>query len=220
MDETWTIAELAERATAALAGLAPANGRVSDVPNERLIRYYTTIGLLDPPLARRGRIALYGRRHLLQLVAIRRRQAEGLSNAAIQQDLLGATDARLTELAGGDLPAPDRPAAAEGGRQEPSRNGHSQPTDPGPRQRFWTSTPTSATASATTTRTAAAAPKGLGTPPPGTFPPVFHGVGLAPGAALLLSRQLDDHELAAVTLAARPLIELLTDLGFTEGIPS
>ncbi|GAB3891494.1 hypothetical protein GCM10027612_37450 [Microbispora bryophytorum subsp. camponoti] len=27
-----------------------ANGRVRELPNERLIRWYTTIGLLDPPL--------------------------------------------------------------------------------------------------------------------------------------------------------------------------
>nr|WP_063818224.1 helix-turn-helix domain-containing protein [Herbidospora sakaeratensis] len=252
MDETWTIAELAERATAALAGLAPANGRVSDVPNERLIRYYTTIGLLDPPLARRGRIALYGRRHLLQLVAVRRRQAQGLSNAAIQRDLLGATDDRLAELAGGELPA-----SAPIGRREPeaSRNGLTLATEPGvaePRPRFWTSTPTSATPStpdstsspiapssadtrtppgmptATTAPAPAATSKTLDAPPPApvstsahrAFPPVFHGVSLTPEAALLLSRPLDDHELAAVTRAAQPLIDLLTDLGFTEGIPS
>lgn len=114
MSETWTIGELAERAAHALrtaagpgASTTAPNGRVRDVPNERLIRWYTTIGLLDPPLARRGRVALYGRRHLMQLVAIKRRQAAGRSIAQIQAELAGATDAVLAEIAG--LP----PAAAE-----------------------------------------------------------------------------------------------------------
>ncbi|MEO3813898.1 MerR family transcriptional regulator, partial [Sphaerisporangium sp. B11E5] len=105
MSETWTIGELATRAADALGPATPrANGRVRDVPNERLIRWYTTIGLVDPPLTRRGRVALYGRRHLLQLVAIKRRQAEGLSIAAIQAELTGAPDSTLESLA--RLPTP------------------------------------------------------------------------------------------------------------------
>src|SRR5690606_40309537 len=71
----WTIGELAEHAARLLGPDGQVSGRVRPVPNERLIRWYTTIGLLDPPIARRGRVALYGRRHLLQLVAIKRRQA-------------------------------------------------------------------------------------------------------------------------------------------------
>ncbi|GAA1272319.1 hypothetical protein GCM10009677_26760 [Sphaerisporangium rubeum] len=108
MSETWTIGELADRAAEALGPSTPrANGRVRDVPNERLIRWYTTIGLLDPPLTRRGRVALYGRRHLLQLVAVKRRQAEGLSIAAIQSELTGAPDSVLESLA--HLPTPTPP---------------------------------------------------------------------------------------------------------------
>lgn len=115
MSETWTIGELAERAADELrAHSQPVNGRVRDVPGERLIRWYTTIGLVDPPLTRRGRIAQYGRRHLLQLVAIKRLQAAGRSIAEIQAALAGATDAMLQEIAAPDeviLPPP-RPAAA------------------------------------------------------------------------------------------------------------
>ncbi|MET8046971.1 MerR family transcriptional regulator [Streptosporangium sp. NPDC005286] len=95
----WTIGELAERASAALAPTAQLNGRVRDVPNERLIRWYATIGLLDPPLARRGRVALYGRRHLLQLIAVKRRQADGRTIAEIQAELTGATDQTLESIA-------------------------------------------------------------------------------------------------------------------------
>src|SRR5690606_29698576 len=109
----------------AASALVP-NGRVRDVPNERLIRWYTTIGLLDPPLARRGRVALYGRRHLMQLVAIKRRQAAGRSIAQIQAELAGATDAALAEIAG--FPPPAEGTAAEAATGAPAGDG------PG---RFW-----------------------------------------------------------------------------------
>src|SRR5262249_31742412 len=106
MDGPWTIAELAELAAGTLAAgdrqghrVARANGRVRDVPNERLIRWYVTVGLVDPPLSRRGRVARYGPRHLLQLVAIKRRQAEGRSLAEIQAELAGATNASLAAVA-------------------------------------------------------------------------------------------------------------------------
>jgi DNA-binding transcriptional MerR regulator len=100
MSDTWTIGELAEHAARALRAGAPApvNGRVRDVPGARLIRWYMTIGLVDPPLTRRGRIAQYGRRHLLQLVAIKRLQAAGHSIAQIQAALTGATN-RMLEAA-------------------------------------------------------------------------------------------------------------------------
>ncbi|MFG2247032.1 MerR family transcriptional regulator [Spirillospora sp. NPDC048823] len=108
MDGTWTINELAERAAAALAadGSGQVSGRVRDLPNERLIRWYTTIGLVDPPLGRRGRIAQYGPRHLLQLVAVKRRQAAGRSIAEIQLELAAATDAALERIAALPFPAP------------------------------------------------------------------------------------------------------------------
>ena len=105
MDESWTIAELAELAQPPAAGdqqghgPARASGRVRDVPNERLIRWYVTVGLVDPPLSRRGRVAWYGPRHLLQLVAIKRRQAEGRSLAEIQAELAGATNPSLAAVA-------------------------------------------------------------------------------------------------------------------------
>src|ERR1700677_452628 len=99
---------------AGAAGSAPGrtNGRVRDVPNERLVRWYVTVGLVDPPLSRRGRVAQYGRRHLLQLVAVKRRQAEGQSLAEIQAELTGATDEKLAAVARlpGTPPAPEASA--------------------------------------------------------------------------------------------------------------
>ncbi|MFI6923666.1 MerR family transcriptional regulator [Nonomuraea spiralis] len=126
MSDTWTIGELAERAARALrAGAQPVNGRVRDVPGERLIRWYTTIGLVDPPLTRRGRIARYGRRHLLQLVAVKRMQAAGHSIAQIQTALAGATDTTLEAAAGVD------------GAHVPHRPGEGD----APRARFWAERP-------------------------------------------------------------------------------
>ena len=79
------------------------------MPNERLVRWYVTVGLVDPPLSRRGRVAQYGRRHLLQLVAVKRRQAEGRSLAEIQAELAGATDEKLAAVAR----VPGTPPASE-----------------------------------------------------------------------------------------------------------
>ncbi|WP_432932290.1 MerR family transcriptional regulator [Microbispora sp. CA-135349] len=113
-----------------------ANGRVREVPNERLIRWYTTIGLLDPPLGRRGRVALYGRRHLLQLVAVKRRQADGLSIADIQAELAGATDAMLQRVAGlaeplsGPAPRPLSPPPPRSPAVPAPANGANRPLGP------------------------------------------------------------------------------------------
>src|SRR5262245_61423969 len=97
----WTIDELGARVALALAEgyEGPPDGRVRDVPDRRTIRYYTTLGLLDRAAALRGRTALYGRRHLLQLVAVKRLQARGLSLAEVQQQLLGLADAALGRIA-------------------------------------------------------------------------------------------------------------------------
>ncbi|WP_219601636.1 MerR family transcriptional regulator, partial [Nonomuraea indica] len=117
MNETWTIGELAEHAAGLLRDGQRGNGRVREVPGERLIRWYTTIGLVDPPLSRRGRIARYGRRHLLQLVAVKRLQAAGRSIADIQAALAGATDAMLEAFA----ETPDGPGGGGSGRDGSGR---------------------------------------------------------------------------------------------------
>src|ERR1700738_5199072 len=97
----WTIDELSTQVALALSVdyAGQGNGQVREVPDRRPIRYYTTLGLLDRPAEMRGRTALYGRRHLLQLVAIKRLQANGLTLAQLQERLLGMTDAALAEVA-------------------------------------------------------------------------------------------------------------------------
>jgi DNA-binding transcriptional MerR regulator len=163
-------------------GSARANGRVRDVPNERLVRWYVTVGLVDPPLSRRGRVARYGRRHLLQLVAVKRRQAEGRSLAEIQAELAGATDETLAAVARvpETLPPPDAPAAEPG--------------------RFWARQPGQAK------RTDADGP---GQSDAGG---IVRGVRLAPGVTLLLEgadREPGPDDVAEIISAARPLLEEL-----------
>jgi hypothetical protein len=71
--------------------------RVAAIPDARTIRYYTSLGLMDRPMTR-GRQALYGRRHLLQLLAIKALQIQDLSLAAIQSRLYGASETELLAL--------------------------------------------------------------------------------------------------------------------------
>jgi len=71
--------------------------RVSEVPDPRTIRYYTTLGLLDRPLVS-GKQARYTMRHLLQLLAIKALQRMGFSLARIQQRLYGRNESELETL--------------------------------------------------------------------------------------------------------------------------
>src|SRR5919107_2355616 len=123
----WTLDELVDRVRLALAAEYPGapNNRVRDLPDRRAIRWYTTTGLVDRPLGMRGRVALYGPRHLLQLVALKRRQAEGRTLAEIQAELAGATDESLVGVAR----VPDALLAADG----------PAPDDGPVRARFWAS---------------------------------------------------------------------------------
>ncbi|MEU8102686.1 helix-turn-helix domain-containing protein [Nonomuraea muscovyensis] len=236
MSETWTIGELAERAAGLLRTDAQrGNGRVRDVPGERLIRWYTTIGLVDPPLSRRGRLARYGRRHLLQLVAVKRLQATGHSIADIQAALAGATDAMLEAFAetldgsGGGGSGRDA-----GGRETAGRgDGEAAPE----RARFWARAPldhltgedrtapdrpvrdSAAGDRAATDRAAgetvtAGEGPAAGGPVAGTPPGPVTGVRIAPGVTLVLDRAgrtPTPDDVHAVLAAAEPLLAVLEE---------
>ncbi len=104
MDQ-WPIAELVAVVGACIAELpAPKNGQVRAVPDERTVRYYGTIGLLDKPLAMRGRTALYGKKHVAQLLAIKRLQADGRSLAEIQALWPKLDDHTLARMSGVEFP--------------------------------------------------------------------------------------------------------------------
>jgi DNA-binding transcriptional MerR regulator len=107
----WTLDELAQRADQALG---PADVRGT---NGRAIRWYGTKGLVDRPTIGAGHVARYGERHLLQLVAVKRLQAAGMSLAEVQRELAGATEEKLRRIADLDgfafepEPAPAAPVA-------------------------------------------------------------------------------------------------------------
>ncbi|MER7365685.1 helix-turn-helix domain-containing protein [Nonomuraea wenchangensis] len=212
MSETWTIGELAEHAARALRdGAAPLSGRVRDVPGERLIRWYTTIGLLDPPLTRRGRVARYGRRHLLQLVAVKRLQAAGRSIADIQAALAGATDRTLEETASLPalpsaapvVPAPVPPPVATAAERPASVNGAT-----GGRGRFWAERPAADSGDA--------AGSGDG-PATAGDPVIVTGISLGGGVRLVWDggRVPSEEDVQAVLAAAGPLLAVLTERELT-----
>lgn len=102
----------------ASARLDQTDGRVAERPDSRGVRYYQTSGLVSKPLRYDGRQAVYGFQHLLQLVAVKLLQAEGLSLAQVQQTLAGMSTSRLERLVSRALaPVPlDGPIAATDGR--------------------------------------------------------------------------------------------------------
>lgn len=82
---------------------APIAGNRGQEPvNPRLVRHYTTQGLLDKPL-KQGREVRYLYRHVLQLLIVRRLLAEGYSVTAIASLLGGQTNAELEQLLQGGV---------------------------------------------------------------------------------------------------------------------
>lgn len=65
----------------------PANGQAAEELTERSIRYYRTLGLLDPPVG--NYIKTFTDKHRLQLIAIRLYQAHGLPLRKIRDELYG-----------------------------------------------------------------------------------------------------------------------------------
>jgi MerR HTH family regulatory protein len=203
-EASWTLDELVRRVAVGLADPAypgAPNGRVRQLPDRRAVRWYTTTGLVDRPVMQ-GRTALYSPRHLLQLVAVKRRQAEGRSLAEIQAELAGATEATLSRVAA----VPDELIKADPHEQPPAAH-------PGRRSRFWADPPapiekfeslgSGADRGADTVTTLAA-------------------VSLPGGALLLLPSDQggrpDEDDIHAIHAAARPLLELLADRGLLSGL--
>jgi DNA-binding transcriptional MerR regulator len=109
VDDSWTLSALVAEVERRIAALpAPRNGQVRAIPDERTIRYYGTIGLLDRPSAMRGRTALYGRKHVAQIIAIKRLQSMGRSLAEIQGLWPTLDDHTLARMSGVELPAPSK----------------------------------------------------------------------------------------------------------------
>jgi DNA-binding transcriptional MerR regulator len=122
MDESWTLPELVAEAASWIATLPePKNGQVRAVPDERTVRYYAALGLLDRPAAMRGRTALYGKRHLALVIAIKRLQGTGKSLADIQSMWPTLDDLTLGRLTGVQVPARAHKARAEFWKRAPEK---------------------------------------------------------------------------------------------------
>jgi hypothetical protein len=188
---SWTLDELVGQVATALATVAypgSPNGRVRDLPDRRAVRWYATTGLVDRPVMQ-GRNAIYGTRHLLQIVSVKRLQAQGLSLAEIQAELTGATDELLSRIAA----LPDELSTAK-----PA----SEPRTAAPvarRSRFWADPP-----AAVESLTNGGGPDTV---------TALAAVSLPGGALLLLPNQPDRGDIPAIHEAAQPLLELLADRG-------
>ncbi|HMG53214.1 MAG TPA: MerR family transcriptional regulator [Kofleriaceae bacterium] len=192
MDALWTLPELvAEVATRIAALPAPRNGQVRAIPDERTVRYYATLGLLDRPSVMRGRTALYGQRHAAQVVAIKRLQTMGRSLSDIQQLWSTLDDATLARMSGVALPAAGKPAV---------------------RAEFWKRAPVQLAAEPAAPPAPAVAPPA----PPAPFAPPAQAavelrIELAPQVVLSLS-VVDDRvavspaDVRAIRAAAAPLL--------------
>jgi DNA-binding transcriptional MerR regulator len=184
----FTLDELTAEVAAQLsqADFAQGNGQVSPVPDRRTLRYYTTIGLLDRPFAMRGRQAVYGDRHILQAVAVKRLQAAGLALADIQRQLAGLPDEQLIALT----------------RTE---------TSPRRTERFWAAAPLANPAASMSVT-----PRQEATPTPDDVRPLIavpldpDVTLLLPG-----HRPLPPGEVAAIRQAAAPLLAHLASSGWT-----
>lgn len=228
----WTVEELVRRAGLALTGSARAggyagapNGRVRELPDQRVLRWYTSIGVVDRPIGGRGRGARYGPRHLRQLVAVKQLQAHGLALAEIQARLAGIGDDELARIAPlppevlapavvvAAPPAPTVPAPTAAPTLASPPDGAQVP--PLPRfdradsssRRFWAFEPAAAE-HRDPPAAGAAGPTGerIDVRP-------LAGLELAPGALLVLTAAPHPDDLAEFAEAARPLLAALARRG-------
>jgi DNA-binding transcriptional MerR regulator len=208
VDEPWTLQELVAEASARLAALPPPkNGQVRAVPDDRTIRYYAAIGLLDRPAAMRGRTALYAARHLAQVVAIKRMQSAGKSLAEIQELWATVDDVTLARMSGVALQAPaaakKKAARTDFWKRDAqlgASRGHQPPVSPAP-----------------TPHAYPVPPRSLPLAPP--EPAVEVRIEIAPGAFLTVGLSdgvsLTPADVRALRAAAAPLATELANRGLT-----
>jgi DNA-binding transcriptional MerR regulator len=107
--------ELADKAAKLVSELVPAQtrGSVSELPDERMVRYYSAGGLLSAPEARQGPAAVYGYLHLLQLLVIKKLQAEHLPIRKIKELVEHKDEEELERLLNVERSDRSRPAALQ-----------------------------------------------------------------------------------------------------------
>ena len=81
-------------------GLEQARGTVTSVPDERTIRYYMAEGLVQTPEERQGTASVFRYLNLLQLLAVKKLQAEHLPIRKIRELVAGKSEQELETLLG------------------------------------------------------------------------------------------------------------------------
>jgi DNA-binding transcriptional MerR regulator len=108
----WNLRDLAALTAAILdvAAVRPINAAAAAHPSERTIRFYVARHLVAAPEGR-GTAATYSYRHLLQVLAIKLRQMEGVTLSKIAEELAVTTgdvlERRVAAILGPGLPAPN-----------------------------------------------------------------------------------------------------------------
>ena len=75
-------------------------GTVTNVPDERTIRYYLAEGLIQSPEEKQGTASVFGYLNLLQLLTVKKLQAEHLPIRKIRELVAGKTEQELETLLG------------------------------------------------------------------------------------------------------------------------
>jgi len=81
-------------------GLEQARGTVTSVPDERTIRYYMAEGLIQSPGEKQGTASLFSYLNLLQLLTVKKLQAEHLPIRKIRELVAGKSEQELELLLG------------------------------------------------------------------------------------------------------------------------
>lgn len=130
------VAELAEQAAAILSEGGPVQerGTVTEVPDERTVRYYLTEGLISPAEEKQGTASVFGYIHLLQLLVVKKLQSERLPIRMIRELVGSSSERKLERLLGSEQ---DRRATKAGDKNDALRyletlltKAHSAPLPP------------------------------------------------------------------------------------------
>jgi DNA-binding transcriptional MerR regulator len=81
-------------------GLEQERGTVTSVPDERTIRYYMAEGLIQTPEERQGTASVFGYSNLLQLLTVKKLQAEHLPIRKIRELVAGKSEQELEIILG------------------------------------------------------------------------------------------------------------------------
>lgn len=92
-------AQAAERILSEL-DLEQERGTVTSVPDERTIRYYLAEALIQSPEEKQGTASVFGYLNLLQLIVVKKLQADHLPIRKIRELVAGKSEQELENLAG------------------------------------------------------------------------------------------------------------------------